>query len=172
MDEPQEKTATSTKLETTDRRRSPRMQFSATALLTEVGTGSRVQVRVADLGKGGCYVDLLNPFPVGAPVTIVIQHANKSFRARGTVSYALPSMGMGLRFTEIAPDQFAVLQEWLGAAEPPAEASDAPEAPTREMIDAINRDVTVQLIVLLVRQSVISKGQAAELLERLGSKTR
>jgi len=166
MDPAPEKTADEARAETIDRRQFQRVNFPAMAELTDSSTGLRMSVRVSDLGKGGCYVDVINPAPAGTPVAILIRHANKKFEARGAVSYALPQMGMGIIFTQIAPGHEAVLEEWLGMRppEPPAEIKAVSQASVSSDKDLGNREVTRQLIALLMRQRVISESQANELL--------
>lgn len=153
------------KAPTIDRRLSGRMHLPATATLIDQSTDSKQQARIADLGKGGCYVDLLNPSPVGTPVSLVIRHANKSFEADGIVTYTLPRMGMGITFTEVLPNHEAVLEEWLGMrpAEPPGESA----PPESARADTVNRAVLKRLITLLMRQRVITETQGADLVRDL-----
>ncbi len=153
------------------RRRSERVNFPTMAHLVD-SNGLQHQMRVSDLGKGGCYVDSINPAPVGTPIYIQIRHANKTFEAQSTVRYSLPHMGMGLQFTEMTPSHEATLEEWLGIrqTQPQPEPDQQIEKTAPGIMDEGHRDVTKHLIVLLTHERVISEGDADELLRRLGEK--
>ena len=49
------------------RRRTPRYMFIASAELLEPKTDVRIATRVSELSIYGCYMDMLNPFPVDTP---------------------------------------------------------------------------------------------------------
>ena len=72
---------------------------------------TRLSGRVSDLGRGGCYVDTINAFPVGADVKIRIVKDHASFVAQARVLYASSGIGMGLAFTKIEPERLLVLEE-------------------------------------------------------------
>jgi len=74
---------------------------------------ARLRGRTSDLSRGGCYVDTINPFPMGAEIRIRISKGNQTFVAQAKVMYAAAGMGMGLMFTKIEPERQQVLQEWL-----------------------------------------------------------
>src|SRR5579863_7034622 len=58
------------KSESPERRAQPRFPFTAAADVYELRSQTRVNGRCSDLSLGGCYVDTLSPFPVGAVVRI------------------------------------------------------------------------------------------------------
>src|SRR5580658_1083960 len=90
---------------TTERRTAPRYPFTASTEAIETRSGARILGRTADLGRGGCYVDTISPFPVGTIVTIRINRLNQSFQAEGKVVFSQTGMGMGVAFTTSEPDQ-------------------------------------------------------------------
>ena len=55
-----------------ERRQHERHAFSATAEVVDLTTGARLSTRAADLNKGGCYLDMLSPLPIGSKVRIRI----------------------------------------------------------------------------------------------------
>lgn len=69
--------------------------------------------RISELSLGGCYVDMVDPFSVGATVRIYITHGTSVFRAAGFVVYSNPNAGMGVAFRRLDPDSRAVLEQWL-----------------------------------------------------------
>jgi hypothetical protein len=79
-----------------------RCPFVASVEVTEISTGTRLSARTSEVGLGGCYVDALNPFATGTQVKLRI------VRDQGD-----PSFGMGLAFSEIAPEQRLILENWL-----------------------------------------------------------
>jgi len=74
-----------------ERRCATRSPFIAPIEMVEMCTGSRIQARTSDLSLQGCYVDTLNPLPVGAAVRLRIHRsgmildvlAKRQFASRG-----------------------------------------------------------------------------------------
>jgi hypothetical protein len=77
----------------------------------------RIASRVSELGKHGCYLDMMNPFPQGILVLVKIAAGDAYFEAKSKIVYAQPNMGAGVGFLEIAPDSQEVLDRWLDEAE-------------------------------------------------------
>src|SRR5580693_5931324 len=96
------------------RRRSVRRcPFVASAEVTELNSGTLLSGRTSELGLGGCYIDSLNPFPEGTHVGLRILRDQGVFETKAKVAYCDPRFGMGLAFTEMAPDQRSLLEAWL-----------------------------------------------------------
>jgi hypothetical protein len=98
------------------RRRSPRYTFIASAELLEPRTDVRIATRVSELSIHGCYMDMLNPFPVDTPVLVKISAADAVFQTRARVIYAHPNFGSGVTFLDPEPQHLAILQGWLSEA--------------------------------------------------------
>jgi hypothetical protein len=81
--------------------------------VTELGTGALLSARTSEIGLGGCYVDALNPFPIGTLIGLRILRDQGVFETKAKVVYCDPSFGMGLAFTEMAPDQKSILEAWI-----------------------------------------------------------
>jgi hypothetical protein len=96
-----------------DRRRSMRYSFIAQAEVTEVASATCLKARTGDLSLTGCYLDMLNPSPVGTEVRVSISHGKENLIVLGTVTYALPNMGMGVAFKNVGPSEGAILKRWL-----------------------------------------------------------
>jgi hypothetical protein len=90
-----------------------RCQLVASAEVTEPSSGTRLSARVSELGLGGCYIETLNPFPEGTPVHLRILRDQGVFEAKAKVVYSQGNFGMGLAFSEMAPDQRSLLEDWL-----------------------------------------------------------
>ena len=90
-----------------------RCPLVASAEMTELHSGARLSARTSELGLGGCYVDSLNSLPEGTLVSLRIVRDQGLFETKAKVVYGDPRFGMGLAFTEMAPDQRSRLEEWL-----------------------------------------------------------
>jgi PilZ domain len=90
-----------------------RCQFVASAEVTELGSQTQLSARTSEIGLGGCYVDTLSPFPDGTIVSVRIIRDGGVFACQGKVVYVQDRFGMGIAFTEIAPDQRTLLQNWI-----------------------------------------------------------
>ena len=98
-----------------ERRRSPRFPFIASAEVYEGSNGSRLSARISDLSAAGCYVGAVNPLPDGTSARVRIFTEILSFEAAAMVAYSHAHLGMGLKFSEVAPNSQNVLREWLSA---------------------------------------------------------
>lgn len=72
-----------------ERRGSPRFPFIASAELTKLTSGARLNASTSDIGSNGCYLDTINPLPPGTIINIQITYqgrlAHLSRRAKGGV---------------------------------------------------------------------------------------
>lgn len=100
-----------------ERRRSPRYSFIASAELIETNSDVRIASRVSELSLHGCYLDMINPFPVNTAVLVKISTTQDFFQASALIIYSQQNMGAGLRFEALEPKYAEVLQRWLGEAE-------------------------------------------------------
>lgn len=158
-----------------ERRKYPRYAFSATAEIVEASSGARVQGRVSDLGRGGCYVDAMSPFGVKAEVQIRIVDQSSVFVAQARVVFSMPGMGMGLMFTAVDPEQSRVLDAWLGLlrgeAEPAAPAVESPMPSLKvgggSLLNQEQNYVLNELIIALMRKNVLSDTEGKALLQKL-----
>jgi hypothetical protein len=102
-------------LQPAKRRSVRRCALVASAEVTELRSGTLLSARTSELGVGGCYVDALNSFPEGTLVALRILRDQGVFETKAKVVYCDPRFGMGLTFTEMAPDQRSLLEAWLAA---------------------------------------------------------
>jgi hypothetical protein len=148
-----------------------RFPFTAAAEIYELRSQTRVSGRCSDLGAGGCYIDTLSPFAVGAVVRIRLERDTREFEAAAVVAYAHVSMGMGLAFTEIKREHQGVLRSWI--ADLSGEPAPEPAAPVAEPetgaieTEANMRLVLNELIYLLVRKKIITENEATGLLRQM-----
>ncbi len=100
-----------------ERRRAPRYQFIASAELIEEKSDVRIATRVSELGLLGCYLDMMNPFPVGTMVLVKISAGDAFFQAKAQVVYAQPNMGAGVAFLTVESPNLEVLERWIDEAQ-------------------------------------------------------
>jgi len=95
-----------------DQRRSPRCSFVVSAEVIDENSRS-VVARLRNLNLFGCYIDMSNPLPEGASITIKVSAGKTVFQARGRVIYSEPNAGSGVEFQGVEPHYQSVLEEWL-----------------------------------------------------------
>jgi hypothetical protein len=160
------------------RRRSQRRQaFTASALVFEPKSETLLRARTADLGPDGCFIDTLNPFTPGTSVKVRIEKSGATFEALARVVYSLTSMGMGLAFYSVGPEQLWVLHEWMGdtneALTPditlPSGAEDFPSAVSslRDRSKDVHCDALSRLIEELMCRGLLSQDKGKAILETL-----
>lgn len=87
--------------------------FAAAELLDEK-SDVRVASRVSELSLYGCYLDMMNPFPVDTPILLKIWTEETSvFHAKAKIIYVQPNIGAGVQFGDVEPKSLALLQQWL-----------------------------------------------------------
>ena len=96
-----------------EKRGNPRCPSNISAQVIELRSHALLRARITDIGLRGCYVDTINPFPMGTAVQIHMASGDHSFQCNGKVVHATAGLGMGMAFTEIAAEQEAALQKWI-----------------------------------------------------------
>ena len=99
-----------------EKRRAPRYFFFASAELTEERSEMSVPSRVSELSLLGCYLDMMNPFPVDSIVNLKIHSGEALFETRAKTVHSTPNIGAGVAFLESRPECQPVLQRWLDKA--------------------------------------------------------
>jgi len=159
-----------------ERRRSLRFPFTAAVEIIEAKSGARINGRTSDLSLGGCYVDVMTPFPIGSEAQARILRGSESFEANVKVVYSKIGMGMGLAFVSAQPSQYRLFQRWIqeisGNLSPvletegpdkirlAAESSLPPE-------DHAGDNVLHELLIALMRKQVLSEDEGLALLKKL-----
>jgi hypothetical protein len=152
---------------TIDRRQMKRHAFSATTEVKELATGARSSSRAADLSQRGCYLDSLNPFPVGAKIQVRIMWGGEEVTCAGIVRESHPGLGMGVAFMDMDEGRTALIEKWiqkLGSSEsdkisPGSRAENSKSDPT-DTRDAL----ALRLIELLQKKGLLNSNDVALLL--------
>ncbi len=155
-----------------ERRQHARYSFSASAEAVHVEADTRLEGRVSDLSRGGCYIDTINPFPIGATVNLRISKDEMIFVAEARVFYAVIGMGMGMGFLKIEDEQVPILERWLaqfGEGQMPEEATPlrAPSSGPAGVSGVEATYVLNELIVSLMRKRVLTEAEGKAMLRRL-----
>jgi hypothetical protein len=96
-----------------DRRTDPRYKFTANAEIVEDKSGKRIETRVDDLSRRGCYLNTDTPSPLNTATKVRITKGTESFEANARVVSSKTGKGMGLLFTDADPEQRRILTAWL-----------------------------------------------------------
>jgi len=143
-----------------DRRNADRHVFTASAEVVELSSGARFATRTTDLGPGGCFVDTMLPFPVGAKVRVNVQKGKTQFETGGMVVYSQTGLGMGIAFDTLEPQQRQALDTWLHELTGGRHGL-FPENPRASQQPAGGRGIDHAALVRLV-QMLVSKGMLTD----------
>ena|SRR6267154_807616 len=148
-----------------ERRIAARSLFVAPAEVVDMHEGSRIKARTSDLSMQGCYIDTLNPFPIGAVVRVQIQRHEQVLDVMAMVSARHLGSGMGLVFRDMTPAQREVLTNWLTERRPARGASGgAPVSSSHPRGGDRDATYAVRLILALVHKGILSQAEASEIL--------
>ena len=99
------------------RRANPRFAFFAEAEAT-LRDGTSVPAQVSELSSRGCYIDTLQPIPIGTELRLRISDGMKSCEVPGKViymhsGYGMGIFGMGVVFASAAAEEASAINAWL-----------------------------------------------------------
>ena len=89
-----------------------RIPFKATCAVTETDSSRMVVAQITELGRFGCRVQTIKPYPKGTRVHIEIAESGATFVASGVVAYVTGD-GMGVVFSIVESESSEVLGTWL-----------------------------------------------------------
>ncbi len=152
---------------TSDRRNADRHTFTASAEVVELSSGARFSTRTTDLGPGGCFVDTILPFPVGAKVRVSVRKGQTTFETGGLVVYSQTGLGMGIAFSGMEPQQQDALDSWF--AELTGRKQSAPPlAPAHQIHGSATstpQDMAVKgLVRLMITKGLLTEAEGASIL--------
>jgi hypothetical protein len=132
--------------------------------MVEMRTGTRIQARTSDLSPQGCYVDTLNPLPMGSAVRLQIHRAGLILDVLANVTSRHVGSGMGLEFGEITQAQKAVLESWLGELSLPPRTVFENPFPPANIPPRANGDYAARLVQVLLRKGMLTQFEARQIL--------
>lgn len=164
-----------------ERRKNVRYPFTSSVEVVDIKTLTKVIGRTSDIGRGGCYVDVISPLPEGTAVKVRLALEQRTFEAQAKVVYSQNGMGMGIAFLSATPDNLKVLDGWIArlsgvapaepaAPEPPKQSAAPPQKREADATaDLEPRFVLNELIITLMRKRVLSEAEGKSLLQKLMS---
>jgi len=158
-----------------ERRTSSRYPFTAICDAMDPASGLEIVGRTSDLGRGGCYIDTISPFPAGTSLLVRINRERQILQIGAKVVFDQPGMGMGLAFTDAERDQQAILDQWIAdlSGEPIAKpglaspGSGASQRGSARGTDNQALPVMNELILLLIKKGVLAEAEGKSLLQKL-----
>jgi PilZ domain-containing protein len=111
------------------KRMNPRYPFVAEAEIT-LQDGTWLPAQLCELSIKGCYVDTLEPLPVGTEFILSICDGMNSCELPGKVIYehtgsGLGITGMGVLFGEVRSEQHSTLDSWMQSVAAPTSSRTA-----------------------------------------------
>ena len=103
-------------IERAERRGHLRVAVRIGVELVERKSGMRLHGEVTNLSVEGCYVATPSPCRQGVRVMLNLIKDGQRFESLAIVARTIPGQGMGLAFTDTAPNQEVVLVDWLREA--------------------------------------------------------
>ena len=97
-----------------DKRKSPRYRCKGSAHLQESGA-ALTWATFADISMHGCYVEVATPLRVGTMLGLTLELNGFRVEASGEVRVTYPSLGMGIRFTEVSERNREQLRGMVGS---------------------------------------------------------
>ena len=151
---------------TAERREARRYPFVCPAELIDIAGSTRISARTTDISLHGCYVDTLNPFPVGTRVRLQLTKNNECVEFRAKVTSCHMGSGMGLLFDRLTSAQKKTVASWMEGTSSPAETSFTPATPgtASESPAKKNARFAEKLVRALEGKGILSPSEAAELL--------
>jgi CheY-like chemotaxis protein len=74
-----------------------------------------VRCKLTDLSLGGCYLEILSPFPVRTRIVLAMKVAEIELRVEGVVRVMHPDIGMGVEFTQKTSEQRNHVEKFIHA---------------------------------------------------------
>ncbi len=72
-----------------------------------------MRARISELSLNGCYIDTMNPHPIGTLILLRLVRDKGVFETPATVIYEQPGFGMGVAFTSTPAEQKKIVEGWI-----------------------------------------------------------
>jgi CheY-like chemotaxis protein len=101
-----------------ERRAQSRYRLNAGVSVSDQRSAVPNWCNIADISQGGCYIEMVMPFPKGTVLNLEVRAGSMRLRTRGKVLSSLPGKGMGVQFKiedDAQRDQLGEITEFLAA---------------------------------------------------------
>lgn len=147
-----------------ERRRFQRYAWGANAQVRKQGIPINTPCKVTDISLGGCYVEMMSPFPEGTAVELEMFWKERTIVIDARVATSHPAIGMGVAFFGFSQEQFHILQELIESVSG-KKASIAP--PTEKRPTAVNpAQLTQDLLDWFDVHQSLSREQFEDLVQK------
>ncbi|MBZ5721293.1 MAG: PilZ domain-containing protein [Acidobacteriia bacterium] len=96
-----------------ERRKHPRLKCVNSAELRAEGQSAPIWGRAVDLSLGGCFIEMPIPLPAHTKLKIGLWIQDNKLQLNGKVVNSRPGFGVGVEFTEVAPEDAERLKQFL-----------------------------------------------------------
>lgn len=96
-----------------DRRRYPRRTVNVPIAIQPDGAGVPLRLETTDLSRGGCYVQMVMPLPVGHRLKATLWLDSVAIQLQGAVVSRHPSFGNGIMFVGFEGDSEPLLNAYI-----------------------------------------------------------
>ena len=88
----------------TERRRYPRVAIPLDGAFSDSSGWGKRNVRIADIGQGGCFIDAMSPPAIGTALIVEIAVAGRNLTLPAEVVYVDRIQGFAVQFANLAPE--------------------------------------------------------------------
>jgi c-di-GMP-binding flagellar brake protein YcgR len=99
--------------DTHDRRRHPRLKSVNSVELYPIDQNSPIRARTADIGLGGCFVEMSNPLAVGTLLRLGLWVRETKLSIQAKVVSMAPGFGNGVAFVQMSELDQKQLKQFL-----------------------------------------------------------
>lgn len=103
-----------------EKRRSPRYRCEGSVQMREASCDVHTWAAFTDISLHGCYVEAQATYPVGTVLQLKLESKGIKVDTKGEVRVSYPYLGMGIAFSEMTPENQALLKELLGSLSRPS----------------------------------------------------
>jgi c-di-GMP-binding flagellar brake protein YcgR len=111
-------------MHTRERRKHPRFSITLPVEVHTEGGHAAFRCITSDLSLGGCYIETLEPFPVGTTLDLKLR-IEDTLHIQAKVITAYPQVGNGMQFIRILPEDHDLLNAFLDAIAKKQELAEA-----------------------------------------------
>ncbi len=112
---------------TEEKRNHPRLKVRVPVELRPEETETPIRGETADLSLGGFYIEMMFTLDIGTQVDITLQVGDSTLLAAGEVAACDRTVGNGVRFTSMLPEDREELERFLQAVEAKQQVDLPPE---------------------------------------------
>ena len=96
-----------------ERRAAPRYPCRGSISMRQPEGAGSISAAVTDISSSGCYIELMEPYPVGTRLASLLNAESISIRFTAEVRTSHPGVGMGMKFEEMSETDRAALERLI-----------------------------------------------------------